>query len=137
MRQFFTRAILGSSLLLGGLTIANAQYQPRWQYQVQENNRGHDYILNQVRADLNRAESSAFPFTGDRYRLNRAEEAMNQFQRTLGSGDYARAELNQAIMSVRQVLDRSRLPQQTRDMLWDDIGRMQDLRRRLDREWYQ
>jgi hypothetical protein len=126
-------------LLTGmGLT-ANAQYQPRNgpRYYDRDYDRSgeHPRLLDRVRGDLDRAESSTLPFTGDRNRIARARTELNEFQRSMDAGYYNRRELNDSILAVQRVLDNSfTLSDYDRNLLIEDVSRMQDYRARLDED---
>ena len=131
MRNLFIKTLAGASLALFTMT-ANAQYQPR-DYRYQERNYDRrDWIFNRLRGDLDRAESNTLPFvgdfTGDRARISRARQEVNDFQRAWGFGDYDRRELNQAIRAVQNVLDENNLSDRTRNALMMDLNRLRDFR---------
>lgn len=139
MRQLMPAFAMAGLLLMGmGLT-ANAQYQPRGgpRYYDRDYDRSgeHPRFLDRVRADLDRAESSTFPFTGDRYRIARARTELNEFQRSMDAGYYNRQELNDSILAVQRVLDSSfTLSDYDRNLLIEDVSRMQNYRARLDED---
>jgi hypothetical protein len=95
---------------------ANAQY-PRGDR--------HYEIFNQVRADLDRAESHSYANGGDRKRFNKVREELNDFQR---SGNPH--ELNEAISRLQNVVNDNRLAPRDRNILADDLYRMRDFRAR-------
>src|SRR4051812_28589131 len=128
MRQLLIKAVAASALLMAGYT-ANAQYQPRGEY------RGQDYrarVIERAMGDLDRAEASSIPFTGDRNRLARAREELGQFQQRMSSGEYDRRDLDEAIVAIQQVLDANHVSERTRDFLADDLNRLRDLQSRMN-----
>ena len=132
MRNLLIQSLVGSGLLLGGLT-ASAQYQPppqsRYGYE------SNDQVLNRVRSDLDRAEDRSIPFTADRGRLTAAREQISAFQRRLDEGNYDGRELDNAINSIRRVVDLNRMSDRTRENLTDDLARMRQMRDRLERDY--
>src|SRR5689334_15463874 len=132
MRNLITRTLLGSTLLFGAIT-ANAQYYPRYERgQYNQTYREHGWLLNRIQNDLNRAEASSLPFSGDRMRLNRIEAQVSRFQDQLNDGNYDRMQLNRIISTMERELDRNSLPAQSREVVSDDLSRLRDLRLRLD-----
>jgi len=65
---------------------------------------------------------------GDRYRIDAAREQVNDVENMLNSGSFSRRELNEAIWALRRVLDNNTLSERTRDMLENDLNRMQQMR---------
>ena len=138
MRQLWIRSLVGSGLLLGALTL-NAQnypqqYQPRGDYNRYDQGREgwRNMMLNRVRSDLDNAQSRAIPFGGDRWRLARAKQALNDFQSRLNSGDYDRRPLDMAINNMQVVVDNNRLPYRFQQSLSNDVNRLRDLQSRLE-----
>jgi hypothetical protein len=138
MRQLWIRSLVGSGLLLGALTL-NAQYYPQ-QYQPRSDYSRYDQqregwrnmMLNRVRSDLDNAQSRTIPFSGDRWRITRAKEALNDFQARLNSGDYDRRQLDMAINNMQRVVDSNRLPYRYQQSLSSDVNRLRDLQSRLE-----
>jgi hypothetical protein len=132
------KAVAASGLLLAGLTAANAQYRPRGDpgyYQDRDEDRDREgaRFLDRVRADLDRAEATTVPFTGDRARIDRAREEVNAVQRKLEAGIFDRRELDDAIISVQHVLNDNRvMSDSTRDFLAADLNHMRDFRSQIE-----
>ena len=131
-KKLLMKAVAGAGFLFCGLT-ANAQYQPQWdrygryeqrRYDIQERNR----MFDRIRADLDRASSSYFSGPGDRYRINAAREQLNDIQNIMSSGSFDQRELNQAIFSLRRVVNDNRLSDQSREDLQRDLELMRELR---------
>lgn len=134
MKNLLVRTLVGSSLLLGGLT-ANAQYERPRDYGYQDREyRGHTQLLGRVQADLDRVEAGTLPFTGDRSRIIAVRQQVNAFQRRLADGEYDRRELDNAITGIERVVDMNRMSDSRRDDLVSDLARLRELRERLDRE---
>jgi hypothetical protein len=137
MRCLFSKALIGSGLLLCGL-VAQAQYGPRYgdgySNYGQRETREQSWIFDRVRADLDRAEASTFPFSGDRNRIERARVELNELQSSWNSGEINGREFNDAVMALQRVVDVNRLSDRSRDFLAGDLNRLRDMRARLDIE---
>jgi hypothetical protein len=130
------KALAASGLLLFGLT-ANAQYRPRGDagYQDRDEDRGRERarFFERVRADLDRAEATTLPYTGDRARIARARDEVNAVQRKLEAGIYDRRDLDDAIVAVQRVVDDNHmLSDSNRDFLSADLNHMRDFRSRIE-----
>lgn len=132
------KAVAASGLLFAGLTTANAQYRPRgdpgyYQDRDEDRDRERARFLDRVRADLDRAEATTVPFTGDRARIDRAREEVNAVQRKLEAGIFDRRELDDAIIAVQRVLnDNHMMSDSTRDFLAADLNHMRDFRSQME-----
>jgi hypothetical protein len=104
---------------------ASAQYPRGYRYSDRGDYRDRGGILNQVRADLDRAESHSYANGGDRRRFGKVREELNEFQRT-GNPH----ELNDAISRLQKVVNDNRLAPRDRDILADDLYRLRDFRAR-------
>jgi len=138
MKNLLIKSLAGSGLLLMTLT-ASAQYQPRWDYRYQtmqdrREGRSYDELFDRVRDDLDRARSSTLPFTGDRNRVMRAEEQVNECQQSLKSDDFDRRTFGDTISSIQRIVDLNRLSDQNRDYLMHDINALRGLESRLESE---
>ena len=138
----YLRNFLASGLVLFGLA-ANAQYQPRYYRDYDRNNYNRDYrdedrsnarnqFLNRLEADLDRAASTAVPFTGDSARIARAREQVNQLRRNSDSGYLNRRDVDMAIGAIQMVLNRNHVMSEAdREMLANDVSRMRDFEARM------
>jgi hypothetical protein len=95
-------------------------------------NRGRTMFFQRIREDLDHATSGAFPFTGDRARLQRTQMQLEELQQKLARGYYDERELDQTMESLQAVVQGNRLAPRDRDMLMDDLSRMRDFRARHD-----
>ena len=98
--------------------------------------RGNDWRANffqRIRQDLDHATSGAFPFTGDRARLDRTRMELDQLQQKLSRGIYDERELDDVTRAMQGVLRANRLAPDDRAMLADDMNRLRDFRDRHDR----
>ena len=123
MRNFLLKTVGGLGLLLLSNITAAAQYPARYEYRHEERARRGNILLDRLRADLDRADSS---LSGDHWRVARAREALDQFQAQWNSGNYDRVQLNRVIASAQRVADRNDLPGASRRLLFDDIRQMRD-----------
>lgn len=126
MFRFIRNALIGSSLLLMGMT-ANAQvYQDRDDYSQQRMNVGN--VLDQVRSDLNQAMNMGYLSRSQRSVLAQAREDLGDFDRAWDQGSFNRHELNEAIGRLESVVNSGRMSEDQRAMLQDDIGRLRGIR---------
>jgi hypothetical protein len=135
--RHLVKALAGSSLLLLSLTTTNAQqYPPRGdtRYQDRDDTYRRGRLFDRIRVDLDRAEASALPFTGDRMRIERAKQEMNEYQRSLDAGNYSdRRPLDDAVRALQRVLDANTLlSDRNRDVLTEDLSRLHDWQARYD-----
>ena len=95
-------------------------------------NRGRAMFFARIREDLDHATSGAFPFSGDRTRLQRTQADLDELQEKLARGYYDERELDRTMASLQAVVQGNRLAPRDRDMLTDDLNRMRDFRARHD-----
>jgi len=132
LRHLLLKSIAGSSLLLFGLTAAAQQYPPPRGYYNQSQTADRARLFDQVRADLDRAASSAASYGGDIDRIDRVRDAVSAFEHRMDDGNYDPRALNDAIVGVQRVLDNNTLYARSRAALSDDLGRLREMRDRLD-----
>ena len=133
MRRFLIKSLVGSGLAFGALTLGAQQYypqqyQPRNDYYRSDRN-DQNMLINRVRTDLDYAQSQAYG--GDRWRVNRAKQSLDEFQSRLNSGTYDRRELDMAINTMQRVVDNNTLPWRLERNLSQDVNRLRDLENRL------
>src|SRR5579871_2436222 len=97
-----------------------------------QGNEGRAMFFQRIREDLDHATSGAFPFTGDRARLERTQRELDELQKKLAMGYYDERSLDQTIAFLESVVQGTRLAPRDRDMLSDDLARMRDFRVRHD-----
>jgi hypothetical protein len=132
---------LAGGLILMGLT-ANAQYplryEPRYRdngYRDEERDRERARFFDQVKADLERAQATAVPFTGDGTRILRAQEQVNAIQNRLSEGVYDRRGIDESIEALQRVVNGNHIMSDVnRDALANDLTRLQAFRDRID-QW--
>jgi hypothetical protein len=95
-------------------------------------NNGRTMLFERIRQDLDHATSGAFPFTGDRARLERTQMELNELQQKLARGFYDERELDETTAAMQAVVEGNRLAPRDRAMLTDDLNRMRDFRARHD-----
>src|SRR5207237_295683 len=126
MNHLPVRTMVFASLLLFGI---GAQAQD-WRYcdygRYQDNglaNRAARFF-DRARADLDRAEDSALPFTGDRMRVSRAKQELNELQNSFNAGQMSDRELDDAVAALGRVVNSNRMNSRDRDNLREDLNRM-------------
>jgi hypothetical protein len=146
--RHLVKALAGSSLLLLGLTANAQQYPPRNEnrydnryqerdnrYQEREDNYyGRGRIFDRMRTDLDRAEAGALPFTGDKTRIERAKQELNELQQSLDDGNYYdRRPLDDTVRAIQRVLDSNvTMSDRNRDVLSNDLSRLREWQARYD-----
>jgi hypothetical protein len=95
-------------------------------------NNGRAMLFQRVREDLDHATSGAFPFTGDRARLDRTRMELDELQQKLARGFYDERQLDETSAALQAVVEGNRLAPRDRAMLTDDLNRMRDFRARHD-----
>lgn len=95
-------------------------------------NNGRSLFFQRIREDLDHATSGAFPFTGDRARLERTQMELDELQTKLARGFYDERELDETMAALQAVVQGNRLAPRDRSMLTDDLSRMRDFRVRHD-----
>jgi hypothetical protein len=95
-------------------------------------NRGGDnrraMFFQNIREDLDRATSDASRFGGDRYRLARTRQQLDELQSKLARGFFDGRQLNEVVISLQRVVDSNRLAPRDRDILAEDLRRLDDFR---------
>jgi len=95
-------------------------------------NNGRAMLFQRVREDLEHATSGAFPFTGDRARLDRTRRELDELQQKLARGFYDERQLDETTAALQAVVEGNRLAPRDRAILTDDLDRMRDFRARHD-----
>jgi hypothetical protein len=86
------------------------------------------HLFARIREDLDHVQAVTFPFGNDQYRLARAKQQLDQLQEMLARGRYDRRELDDVVNALRKVVNDNRLAPRDRDILNDDLNRLQDFR---------
>jgi hypothetical protein len=129
--KHFLATMVSSTLLLFSVAGSAQQYPPRSTDRYYEN-RDRGVFMERVQADLDRAESTAYPSSSDAYRIARARDEMSEFQRKMEAGTFDSRTLTDAIVSLQRIVDNNRLYERIRDSLVDDLSRLRDIRERYD-----
>ena len=121
--------VIGSTLLLMSAA-ANAQYRDRDDYY--RGARGGYYnsgnIVDQVHYDIERALAMGYLSHGQYRTLQKAQEDLNDFQRSWNRGAFNKHELDEAIGRLQSVVDSRRLPYEMGARLQVDANRLRDFR---------
>lgn len=92
--------------------------------------RGQDWrahLFVRIREDLDHVQAVSFP-GGDQYRIERARRELNQLQDLQDQGRYNRRQLDDVVMALGRVVADNRLAARDRDLLNDDLRRLQNFR---------
>jgi hypothetical protein len=93
--------------------------------------RGRDWrmhLFERVREDLEHVQGVTFPFGSDQYRISRAVQELNELQDLQAHGRYDRRQLDDVVRAIGQVLNDNRLARRDREVLAEDMNRLQDFR---------
>ena len=85
-------------------------------------------FFQRIREDLDRATSDSSPYRGDRQRLARTKNQLNDLQAKLSRGVFDERELNEVIGSLQRVVQSNRLAPRDHDILAEDLKRLDDFR---------
>jgi len=85
-------------------------------------------MFDRVRDDLNHVQISSFAGMRDEYRLDRVKQQLGDLQSQLADHRYNEAELTDVINRLQHVAADSHLNGRDRDILNDDVGRLQQFR---------
>jgi hypothetical protein len=92
--------------------------------------RGGDWRMHlfvRIREDLDHVQTVSFP-GGDQYRIERARQELNQLQDMQDQGRYNQRQLDDVVMALGRIVADNRLAARDRDVLNDDLKRLQDFR---------
>ena len=85
-------------------------------------------FFQRIREDLDRATSGASPYRGDPRNLARTKYQLNDLQAKMSQGVYDERELSDVMNSLQGVVDSNRLGPRDRDVLTEDLMRLDDFR---------
>ncbi len=88
--------------------------------------RGH--LFERVKDDVQHVREVTWPSGGDQYRLDRTVDQLNDLQGKLASHVYDERDLDAVIGVLSRVVSDNRMAPRDRDMLNDDLSRLQDYR---------
>ena len=130
MRYSFVKSLIGSSLLVLGLSI-QAQATPQRYDRYDNRANFQDFqdaqsLFHQVRSDLDRAENSSIAPFGDRYSFDRGRGELSELQRQWDENEYTPRQADSVIAALQRVLSENNLLLRDLDRLTDDLSRMRD-----------
>jgi hypothetical protein len=120
-----------SVALLGLVAAAQDWYHDRDLRYHEERWRGH--VFQEVRMDLDHIGSAIWASGKERARLERTRQELTDLQAKLEYGRYDEHELNDVIDSIRKSSNDNRLALRDREVLNDDLDRLQDYRSHHER----
>ena len=128
MRHRFFKSIVGSSLLVLGLSV-QAQDSPQRYDPYDNRSNFQDFqngqsLFRQVRSDLDRAEN--YGYSGDRYWFDRVRGELSELQRQWDENEYTPRQVDKVIAALQRVVGENQLSFRDRDRLMDDLSRMRD-----------
>jgi len=85
-------------------------------------------LFTQIREDLEHVQRATFPIGSDQYRLERTKQQLDQLQDLLAHRRYDRRELDDVTRALRRVLEDNKLMPRDRELLSDDLNRLQHFR---------
>jgi len=86
------------------------------------------HVFARIREDLDHVQNATFPFGSDQRRIVRAKEELNQLQDMQSHGRYDPRQLDDVVSALGTVVNDNRLASRDRDVLKDDLNRLQDFR---------
>jgi hypothetical protein len=129
---------LGSLLLVGMNGYSQDRPRDDDRYRSQDSDRFyHGRLFERVRSDLDRVEDQTFPFTGDRARLTRTKQELDELQSKLDGGRYDEREATEVVDALQAMITENRMRPRDRDILSDDLARLREFRERRSESAYQ
>jgi hypothetical protein len=125
MKQIFQAGLLVLTCLAFNAA-AQDWYHDRDARFHDEHWRGH--VFEHVRVDLDHIGSAIWASGKERNRLDRTKQELAELQGKLEHGRYDEHELNDVIDSMRKSANDDRLAPRDRDVLHDDLHRLEDYR---------
>jgi len=87
-------------------------------------------FFQRVKDDVEYVQSNTFPFGSDQYRLARTKQELDELQQQYASGRWDERELDDVVRALREVVRDNRMSPRDRDLLEDDLRRIEELRAR-------
>lgn len=84
------------------------------------------HVFARIREDLDHIQASTFPFSRDQTRLVQAKRELDQLQDMQSRGRYDRRQLDDVVLALKGVVNDNRLAERDREVLTDDIARLQE-----------
>jgi hypothetical protein len=130
MKRISFRHLACTGLLLFAVSGMSAQDRDRYR----DEDRYHQGMRNdawwgnrmfdRIRDDVDHVTANSPYFSGDRFRLARVKQELNELQGKYTSRGYDAHEINDVIVALQRVSRDNRLAPRDRDMLNADIGRL-------------
>ena len=133
MRNILRISVVGAAIaVLVGIAAAQGS---DWYHQREERYRGEHWrarMFTEIREDLNHVQTTAFSGR-EEYRIARTKQKLDTLQSDLRAGRYSETALDEVIGSMRRLVADNRLTPRDRDILNDDLHRLQQYRDHHDR----
>jgi hypothetical protein len=129
MLRVLTFAVSTIAFLTLATTAQAQRYGRRGEYEP----RSVSALIDRVHTDLNHAYEGRHFSSGDRKRLDKAEENLRDFAKKWERGRFDKGELDEAIGSIQHVLDNNHLDRGERQALDDDVAQLRAMREAYDR----
>jgi hypothetical protein len=84
------------------------------------------HLFARIREDLDHIQASTFPFSRDQTRLVQAKRELDQLQDMQSRGRYDRRQLDDVVGALKIVVNDNRLAGRDREVLNDDLARLQE-----------
>ena len=130
MRRLPIRSLAGLGLLflaLGAQAQVSWRVEGRYDRDGRGNRRGGSPV-EQALADLNYAESAAYPSHGVRKHFDHARKELWDFQRAWNERRFDRHELDEAISAMQKVVNTDGLRPNDRVTLVEDLHQLREMR---------
>lgn len=128
MKNMIRRSLTAAACLCMLLSASAQGPDRRW-----EGERWRQHLFSQVREDLDSVQHRWFSRGRDQYRIDRTRQQLDQLQDGLVRHRYDERKLDEVIGSLRRVVADNRLSPRDRDLLNEDLRRLQDYREHHDR----
>ena len=131
MKRNVMAAVTSVGLLLFAATVL-AQDAPD-AYHGDRNVRFHDEhwhgrLFEDVKKDVEHVQNVTWPGGKDNYRLSKTIAQLDQLQGKLAAHEYDQANLDEVIRTLSKVLKDNHMQERERDMLSEDLSRLQQYR---------
>jgi len=108
----------------------DAFYRERNDWYRGSNWRGQ--LFQRIRIDVQHVQAVTFPYSNDQYRLSNVIQQLDELQGKLAAGRYDERELDDVIGALQRVVRDNRMLPRDREVLNDDLNRLQDFRAKHD-----
>lgn len=90
------------------------------------------HLFQRVREDLDRIQQDTPKLSADQYRLVATKHDLNELQSKMENHRYDQPQLDRTIAAVERVMNDNNLTPRDRDMLREDLRRLQEFREHHD-----